>query len=118
MRLFLVFTHALLAGCPSPTDVQKAPIGSACTQSADCGTGKFYCTTAGHPGGYCKADCKADADCPAGSVCIDPGMIAPGKCHKSCTVDANCRAAEGYACKDEGATTKFCDPADQPGDGG
>jgi len=117
MRTFIV-TLALVAGCTS-TDVQKLPIGSACTTTADCGTGKFFCASMGHPGGYCKADCKVNTDCPSGSVCVGAGMIASGACHKACTGDTQCRASEGYTCKAEDASSMFCDPAEAaPGDGG
>src|SRR5581483_3245833 len=103
MRVYL-FALAILAGCgDSTTNKQILPIGSACTKSADCGTGAFFCDS-DHPNGYCKRDCKADTDCPTGSVCAGVMGAVPGECHKKCTVATaatDCRVSEGYQCKAE-----------------
>jgi hypothetical protein len=110
-------------GCSNNTDVQRLPIGSPCTTSGDCGTGKFFCATAaeGHPNGYCKKDCKVDADCPSGSVCAGAGTVSSGECHKVCTQLSDCRASEGYICKlmPDDASHAYCDaPEKTSGDGG
>ena len=82
MRAFaFVLSLALVAGCNDNTDKQNHAIGSPCTTSGQCGTGKFFCDL-DHPNGYCKADCHKDADCPTGSVCAGAGMVSPGECHK------------------------------------
>jgi hypothetical protein len=113
MRVVIaLFSLALIAGCgDSTTSTQKQAIGTACTASSDCGTGDFFCATQGHPGGYCKRDCKAEADCPSGSTCAGADSGA-GECHKICTTDNDCRVSEGYACNlsHEESTSGFCDP--------
>ena len=120
MRAFtLALSLALVASCNSSSNVQRLPIGSPCTSSDQCGTGKFFCAV-DHPGGYCKADCHKDGDCPTGSVCAGAGMVSLGACHKVCpNGPSDCRAAEGYICKNPppDATAAYCD-APEAGDGG
>jgi len=105
-----ILVLALCACDDNSTDSQKLPIGSPCTASADCGTGKFFCDQE-HVNGYCKASCHKDADCPSGSVCAGAGMVSPGECHKSCDLTSQCRASEGYECKlaPDDASHAYCD---------
>jgi hypothetical protein len=124
MRSFMIAAAltCAVAAC-SESNIQRLPIGAACSTSGQCGTGKFFCVT-GHPNGYCKADCHTDKDCPAGSVCAGAGTISLGQCHKSCTMDVDdnlddnmdsgCRAAEGYFCKmnPDDASGAYCDPVE------
>jgi hypothetical protein len=120
MRSFaLAWSLAFVVGCSSKSDVQRLPIGSPCTTSGDCGTGKFFCAT-DHPNGYCKADCHKDGDCPTGSVCAGAGVVAPGECHKVCNQLSDCRTAEGYICKlnPDDASHAYCDVPEPMGDGG
>jgi hypothetical protein len=106
----IILMLALCAGCGDSSDVQRQPIGTACTASSDCGTGKFFCDK-DHPNGYCKASCHKDGDCPSGSVCAGAGVVAPGECHKDCTTPADCRTSEGYVCKmmPADASHAYCD---------
>jgi hypothetical protein len=126
MRTLLI-ALALVAGCTESAGDQQLPIGapckppsgSSCTANAGCcGTGKFFCATLDHPGGYCKKDCKSDADCPTGSVCAGDSSL--GECHKSCNAAADCRTAEGYICKPHAseASHDFCDAPEPTPDGG
>ncbi len=116
----IALSLALTAGCSdNNSNVQRLPIGSACSTSGQCGTGKFFCDTE-HPNGYCKADCHGDADCPTGSVCAGAGVVAPGACHKTCpNGPSDCRVSEGYICKasPSDASSAYCD-APPGGDGG
>lgn len=119
---FALISLALVASCNDNTDKQNLAIGSPCTTSGQCGTGKFFCDTA-HPNGYCKADCHHDSDCPTGSVCAGAGMISPGECHKACPNGSNdCRVQEGYVCKlmPDDASAQYCDVPEPAttGDGG
>jgi hypothetical protein len=118
MRAILIVL-ALCAGCNDSTNVQRLPIGSPCTTSAQCGTGIFFCAV-DHPNGYCKADCHKDADCPSGSVCAGAGAVSPGECHKTCTTPSDCRISEGYLCKmmPDDASGSYCDIPEAGGDGG
>jgi len=121
MRAFaFMLALALVAGCNDNSDKQNQPIGSPCTTSGQCGTGKFFCDL-DHPNGYCKADCHKDSDCPTGSVCAGAGMVSPGECHKACPNGASdCRTAEGYICKmmPDDASAQYCDVPEPEGDGG
>lgn len=120
MRTFTFALLVALAAACHDTNTQNLPIGSPCTTSGQCGTGKFFCDHA-HPNGYCKADCHADGDCPIGSVCAGAGIIAPGACHKTCPNGASdCRTAEGYICKrmPADASADYCDVPEPVGDGG
>jgi hypothetical protein len=121
MRAFaFALSLALVAGCNDNTNKQNQAIGSPCTTSGQCGTGKFFCDL-GHPNGYCKADCHKDADCPTGSVCAGAGLVSPGECHKACPNGAaDCRTAEGYICKmmPDDASAQYCDVPEPAGDGG
>ena len=115
----LILALALVAGCNDNADKQNLPIGSPCSTSGQCGTGKFFCDL-GHPNGYCKADCHKDADCPTGAVCAGAGIVSPGECHKACPHGAaDCRTAEGYVCKlmPDDASAQYCDVPEVAGDG-
>jgi hypothetical protein len=108
----------LLVACSNDAaDKQLLPIGSPCTDSSQCGTGRYFCDK-DHPGGYCKLPCHKDADCPSATVCAGAGTIAPGECHKTCNLMSECRA--GYACKmaPADATHAYCDVPEEMGDGG
>lgn len=112
--LMVTLSLALCAGCPSNNDIQRLPIGSPCTTSGQCGTGKFFCAV-DHPNGYCKADCHKDSDCPNGSVCAGAGMVSVGECHKTCPHGpSDCRVSEGYICKTmpTDASAAYCDQRD------
>jgi hypothetical protein len=97
IRAFLVAASLALLGCPNSSDLQRLPIGVACSTSGQCGTGKFFCAVM-LPNGYCKADCKSDGDCPSGSVCVGAAVMT-GACARRCPNGAgDCRAGEGYLC--------------------
>ncbi|MCA1664521.1 MAG: hypothetical protein LC659_09665 [Myxococcales bacterium] len=122
MRAFaFALSLALVAGCNDNTDKQNLAVGSPCTTSGQCGTGKYFCDLR-HPNGYCKAVCHKDSDCPTGSVCAGAGLISAGECHKACPNGAaDCRSAEGYVCKvamPADASAQYCDLPEAAGDGG
>ena len=88
---------ALVAGC-SHTDnatMQLLPIGSACTESSQCGTSSDFFCDKDHPNGYCKRDCKQDSDCPSEAICAFDGAV--GECHRECDTINDCRAGVSKA---------------------
>ena len=89
MRTFVfVLSLAFIAGCnDSNSNKQNQAIGTPCTTSGQCGTGKFFCDTT-HANGYCKASCASDANCPQGSICV------ASACERACVADADCRAGD------------------------
>jgi hypothetical protein len=100
--VLLLGVLVLAPACGNPANTAYLPIGSRCRVNDDCGTPKYSCLT-GKPGGYCTFDCAVDSECPVDSVC------AGGKCHRKCSETAQCRSAEGYVCRDVGATSLVCD---------
>src|SRR5262245_29475980 len=118
MRIFAIALLLAVACNRNTSNVQRLPIGHACTTSGQCGTGKFFCDLR-HANGYCRADCGKDADCPSGSVCVGAGMILGGACAKTCGGDSDCRVGEGYLCQlmATDASSPYC-AAPSPMDGG
>lgn len=100
--LLLGLVLVLLPACGNPANTAYVPVGSRCRVDDDCGTRPYSCQT-GSPGGYCVRDCTLDGDCPTDAAC------AGGKCRRKCTETAQCRSAEGYVCRDVGATSLVCE---------
>jgi hypothetical protein len=105
----LAIAFVIVAGCSTHVDQQRLPIGSACSTSGQCGTGKFFCDLS-HANGYCKAECGKDADCPTGAVCVGAGMILAGACARACPNGAaDCRAGDDCTSASDQASA-FCAP--------
>lgn len=103
----------------APADLAQQPIGAACVNNGDCGSGfcaHSFATFGGGvsiPNGYCTLDCHNNVQCPTGSVC---GHFSFGQfCLSSCPPDP-CRGA-GYTCCDNGGN-RACTPTDLCGKGG
>lgn len=96
--------------------VARAPAGTSCTESDECGAGPNgpgFCLSgaAGWTGGYCSSFCRASAECAMNEVCLneESAHVAlplgiSGICLKRCTMpgqQAECES--GQLCATRGA---------------
>jgi hypothetical protein len=99
-----IVVWATATGCDAPSNSAFLPVGSRCSNAAQCGTRPYTCNTL-LPGGYCERDCATDGDCPMDSVC------SALRCRRRCQLVSECRVNEGYTCRNTGATAFVCEAA-------